>query len=107
METTGLGLHRACRADLLSLNSTAARQPVKATDWRAGCGKPARPVRREGQGSFPCSYPYRLLCYGGTTQSAFFPGEGSPGWQPVGIPRLDVSTNAGQALEHLEKFLGR
>ena len=31
----------------------------RPTDRRAGCGKTARPVRREGQGTTPCSYPYR------------------------------------------------
>ena len=31
----------------------------RPTDRRAGCGKTARPVRREGQGKTPCSYPYR------------------------------------------------
>src|SRR5512133_2330373 len=86
METTGLGLHRACRADLLSLNSTAARQPVKATDWRAGCGKPARPVRREGQGSLPCSYPYR-----GPWQDA--PVDKWPLTIPAGSSILRVSMN--------------
>ena len=30
----------------------------EATDRRAGCGKSARPVRREGRGSIPRSYPY-------------------------------------------------
>jgi hypothetical protein len=29
------------------------------TDWRAGCGRSARPVRREGQGSIPGPYLYR------------------------------------------------
>ena len=32
----------------------------RPTDRRTGCGKTARPVRREGQGTTPCSYPYRL-----------------------------------------------
>ena len=27
------------------------------TDWRAGCGRSARPVRRVGRGSIPGSYP--------------------------------------------------
>src|ERR1017187_8939965 len=31
----------------------------ETTDWRAGCGRSASPVRREGQGSIPCPYPYR------------------------------------------------
>src|ERR1035441_8879680 len=29
------------------------------TLFRAGCGRSASPVRREGQGSIPCPYPYR------------------------------------------------
>ena len=29
------------------------------TDWRAGCGRSARPVRREGLGSIPGPYLYR------------------------------------------------
>jgi hypothetical protein len=33
----------------------------RPTDRRAGCGKTARPVRREGQGKTPCSYPYMSL----------------------------------------------
>ena len=38
----------------------------RPTNWRAGCEKFARPVRREGQGLTPCSYPYR-----------------QPGWPPL------------------------
>lgn len=34
---------------------------MQATDRRAGCGKTARPVRREGRGSIPRSYPYLWL----------------------------------------------
>ena len=30
------------------------------TDWRAGCGKSARPVRREGRGHIPRPYLYHL-----------------------------------------------
>ena len=38
----------------------------RPTNRRAGCEKIARPVRREGQGQIPCSYPYpiRLLITG-------------------------------------------
>src|ERR1017187_10109221 len=31
----------------------------ETTDRRAGCGRSASPVRREGQGSIPRPYPYR------------------------------------------------
>ena len=33
----------------------------RPTNRRAGCEKIARPVRREGQGQIPCSYPYPTL----------------------------------------------
>ena len=33
----------------------------RPTNRRAGCEKIARPVRREGQGQIPCSYPYPIL----------------------------------------------
>ena len=37
-------------------------QRCEPADWRAGCGRPARPVRREGQGSIPCPCPCWLVC---------------------------------------------
>src|ERR1035441_6859693 len=41
------------------------------TDGRAGCGRSASPVRREGQGAIPCPYPYRSLgCDGGGGKEA-------------------------------------
>src|SRR5215469_3775530 len=37
----------------------------KTTDWRAGCGRSACPVRREGEpGPLGSSYPYRSGCPG-------------------------------------------
>ena len=38
---------------------------MRPTDWRAGCGKTASPVRREGRGSIPRPYPYPLYGFGG------------------------------------------
>ena len=36
-------------------------QGGKTTNWRAGCGKSASPVRREGRRKpMRCSYPYRM-----------------------------------------------
>jgi hypothetical protein len=35
----------------------------KTTNWRAGCGKSARPVRREGEPTLADSpYPYISFC---------------------------------------------
>ena len=43
----------------LALAHAKAANLQQTTDWRAGCGKTACPVRREGRGSTPRSYPYR------------------------------------------------
>ncbi len=55
-------------------------QGGKTTNWRAGCGKSASPVRREGRRKpMRCSYPYRNK------------GIGSP---PPRGRRLDAGTRA-------------
>jgi len=50
---------------------------TELTDWRAGCGKSARPVRREGRGSIPRPYPYPAMTgrlpFGAGHQSAHWP----------------------------------
>src|SRR5712691_7333233 len=56
MEAEGLCLLHAARADLLSLSrSQACRSVTKTTHWKAGCGKTACPVWREG---WPSGHPY-------------------------------------------------
>src|SRR3989304_5123706 len=51
--------NRDARVDLLGLNTCQSRQLSKlTTDRKAGCGKTARTVWREGRGSMPRSYPY-------------------------------------------------
>jgi hypothetical protein len=59
-EAEDLCFRDARRIDLLSLNPTNWRSDLRdeTTNWKAGCGKSARPVWREGQGSIPCPYPY-------------------------------------------------
>ena len=56
----------ACRAVFTSRWVEACTIPVrwaisplvgKTTDWRAGCGRSARPVRREGRPK-PIGFPY-------------------------------------------------
>jgi|SRR5712671_5528244 len=54
----------------LSLHETPCSWTVgplagKTTDWRAGCGRSARPVRREG-GSKPIDAPYPYSIRSGT-----------------------------------------
>src|SRR5580658_8577364 len=55
-------LLRRTRADLpesLSLGEASQSRMRRAlTNWRAGCGKSARPVRREGWSSNLHPYPY-------------------------------------------------
>src|SRR5215831_6051075 len=56
---------------LLSLGSLACNKPMSqhvsplagnTTDWRAGCGRPARPVRREGVSKpIDAPYPYSIV----------------------------------------------
>ncbi len=52
----------------LSLHETPCLWTVsplagKTTDWRAGCGRSARPVRREGVSKpIDAPYPYHHLC---------------------------------------------
>ena len=59
MEAEGLCLFHAARADLLSLSqSQACRSVTKTTNWKAGCGKTACPVWREG---WPSGHPYPYL----------------------------------------------
>ena len=43
------------------------------TNWRAGGGKSARPVRREGRGHIPRPYLYRIVVGTGSTRSHFNP----------------------------------
>src|ERR1039457_1064976 len=55
----------------------------ETTDWRAGCGRSASPVRREGQGSIPCPYPYHQeLRY-------------APSWRPPDSPCDALTRRAG------------
>jgi hypothetical protein len=47
----------------------------KTTDWRAGCGRSARPVRREGEFKpMGSPYPYHVLLRGQDTDGRDKPG---------------------------------
>src|SRR5260221_10647245 len=54
-------LLRRTRTNLLGLGPGASGQlsEMSTTDQKAGCGKSASPVWREGRGQIPRSYPYR------------------------------------------------
>jgi hypothetical protein len=57
----------------------------KTTDWRAGCGRSASPVRREGgSGTLILSYPYWM-------QSGHNPG---PQAHQAGCPRLRMRSGS-------------
>jgi hypothetical protein len=51
------------------------------TDWRAGCGRSARPVRREGLGSIPGPYLYRWELGKAAGWSWSGPAAGPRGWR--------------------------
>ena len=62
IEAEDLCLNRDARVDLLSLNPSRSRRPrEETTDWKAGCGKTACPVWREGRGFNPSFLPLSLL----------------------------------------------
>src|ERR1022692_2468797 len=76
----------------------------ETTDWRAGCGRSASPVRREGQGSIPCPYPYRPRWYE-ITGLLRFPRLYRTAGFSSGFAEF-LAGISGQAFERTEAFLG-
>ena len=52
------------RTDGLGDEAKSRSLSCEATDWRAGCGRAACPVRREGwSNSMLCPYPYQMSAH--------------------------------------------
>jgi hypothetical protein len=63
-------------------------QPIRATNWKAGCGRPACPVWVGGGGITPASYPHpaklsqRVRLAGSIRSPSFQPMESGTEWNP-------------------------
>ena len=60
MDLEGTECLTVIRGDRAKSVVLLAREP---TDWKAGCGRSARPVWREGRGSNPRPYPYPEIAH--------------------------------------------
>ncbi len=67
------------------------------TDWRAGCGRSARPVRREGLGSIPGPYLY-LFAAKIAAPGRWQPSLGLTNWQCPGRQRQHQNGNCWHRL---------
>ena len=68
------------------------RRTTNPTDWSAGCGKSARPVRREGQGQ--SLVPTPILFHFGVRAKAGTPPPALPPQFPIAFTRWQISLAA-------------